>query len=1523
MAETEKGSDTKPGEPSGEQLPGSEPKKSSMKAPKEDGSTSGKKAKKKKKKKKTVEDTATHDNVGKIASEDASNKDASTGSTKKSKGASNKESNAGLAKKSKGLKKSSSKEGKSDGKAAAKKGLHPKADAEKLSGSEAKDAIKKKKTKKKKKKPVASQLPSSPVVLLQPSEPTPNAISQPYLAYPPGMVPFAAQAPINQAGAPEASSGIISRLESFFGVGEQTDASQHPTAFTAAPQVTSQLQPALFPAFQGPQMPFGAPQMMPGQPAPTGEQYALTAQQTHLMPVQPNLGQQEHAQPAFAQPTLDGRTLERQTTVDQGQGQPMLVQSMPVESMQGHIAPSHSLPSQPTGGQSSLTQPAPAEFTQGEDTHWLGDYEPVSRGRRSSLWREESPEPHRRAASASRHYQPWETRCAADTTRHIKYTAAVAEDLRIASLALRRLRYDTETERRRRDFLATELMKRAALASSEVRRASMALAAMYPEPRSAPPHAVADQDSVFDAETASPEERLHRRRPKASVKETEIPVRPAAGPGGEHKAQSVASAPSKSVHEHRMTSHLVRPHRPEQDSGHSSHPMHFSFEATSSGAAAMPAARKTTPKRSLARKSSRSSLAAVSESSTDEDSGCDMCGGLWRGLVREAPTVEESSSAQDEDVLEVGGQVTGPVKWPLSCPGSRKRSSVATVTALSAVRRGSRRRPSEKPKQEVPDEHVATVLLEERQMSPLECFPGISEVLVASIAGKGDAHVETIGDNTWNQMVLDAGADGHREMHGGHAELELGNPQLEDGYCIRGMEGMQIPVEEGDYNVEAEMWKFAESTVPMFPESGVAVLFLLACLVWMGVVMFAGGAHHNLSTTRSVTDRDRTGRSRPEDVESPLPSEPAVPWTAGPPTTPRRPAASKWLVCESAQCLAEAHRLSTLLEGEPCRNFYDYACQRVDEMPPLPTPGTASSADTRLADELEDSLLAYVRDPAHSDVAVARELLGACGTGTAQDLADFVAAYVRPTWPSSGVTNDLSVWEAAGRLLRELGVATLVSMEPVVKRTSAVALGPAQLLLRPGDDAAHKQLLSDAVRDTVAFVSPSADARTVAEDVVKVLSDLSRIQDAALTRRGPIDDTLPLSNLSAGLAALVRAASSSPRLAPSTVLLLHGVDLPSLSALVTARALPVLHYVGFRAALWVAPFVATPPDKLIMAHMLTRQPPIADKQHACSRAVGHAVPLVYLRALRGSLGPLILARMWTDQLEDRFLRSLPRLLPQPGPDAHLVARSVRDTPLARFYPARLADGKGWNTHLLALAASMANTTGQRKNTLLKVRMAAAAADRSGGWALDMRPTWLPGGALRLPPGLFGSILPLNSSLHTLQMARVAVRLYTALAALLRDIPGVFDSPVRESEQTNLRSVAECLRNDLNAMPTALKSGFPPAKGQPWALFDQAVGLALAHDNLAEMLDTRRIWGKDLRLKGLEHLSSDQLFFVYYALDNCQRSDAQAQRRLSWPLGGQERVNGPLRHWAPFAEHFGCLHGQPMVAAKRCTLLADA
>lgn len=76
--------------------------------------------------------------------------------------------------------------------------------------------------------------------------------------------------------------------------------------------------------------------------------------------------------------------------------------------------------------------------------------------------------------------------------------------------------------------------------------------------------------------------------------------------------------------------------------------------------------------------------------------------------------------------------------------------------------------------------------------------------------------------------------------------------------------------------------------------------------------------------------------------------------------------------------------------------------------------------------------------------------------------------------------------------------------------------------------------------------------------------------------------------------------------------------------------------------------------------------------------------------------------------------------------------------------------------------------------------------------------------------------------------------------------------------------------------------------------------------------------KDFRLVDM-NMTSDQLFFVYYALDNCERADSRALRRLPLRLPGRERVNVPLRHYPPFAKQFNCRPGDAMVAAKPCRL----
>lgn len=123
------------------------------------------------------------------------------------------------------------------------------------------------------------------------------------------------------------------------------------------------------------------------------------------------------------------------------------------------------------------------------------------------------------------------------------------------------------------------------------------------------------------------------------------------------------------------------------------------------------------------------------------------------------------------------------------------------------------------------------------------------------------------------------------------------------------------------------------------------------------------------------------------------------------------------------------------------------------------------------------------------------------------------------------------------------------------------------------------------------------------------------------------------------------------------------------------------------------------------------------------------------------------------------------------------------------------------------------------------------ARSSAGSALDVLPAWLPSGALRLPPGLVNASVRLNSSLRALHTARVAVRLFAALAELLRDRPTLPEEvPVSMAYEERLGRAADCLQTDLDGMPTALKSGFVH-KPVRWKLLDQTLALALAHSGL--------------------------------------------------------------------------------------------
>ncbi|KAK8760567.1 hypothetical protein V5799_028167, partial [Amblyomma americanum] len=761
-----------------------EAKRSSLKHSKdadEDGAKAKKKPKKKKKKR-AEDDAASKDNVAQI--EDAASKEG--------------DASAGKAPKKAPKNAAADKEGDADGKVkAAKKKVHPKASKEKLGESDAKDAIKGSKQKKKKKKPAAPHLPSSPVgyhprqgeeaQLLQIAQGTYPAQG----AYPvsPGMYP--------------GSPGIYPA----------------PPGMYPAP-------PGMYPAPPGMYI-AGSPPLAPGQP-PAQAQPVGAPEPANVTGLGSCLGalwgafttdEQKGASEASA-------AQQEQPSAPYPPNQTVPGYQRPTKTQESYIEPGYEELSEATYGSlppagefyGSLEQAAvrqdissqyhrrslSKDFSERKSRGLVGadfvpsvsgreDSEAASRTVRASHRRDSRTMegPHLASVSASRPPLLWDSRSPADVTQHIKYTAAVAENLRVASQALRRLQFGTAEEQRRCDFLASELMKRAALASSEVRRASMALAYMYPDPDAAgplspqaPPENIAQETATRRKQSTralsagkTPEATVHRASvslaptypgnaaagpmspqelqnegvvsPEAVLpalsKQSPRPVAAkkipgSTGPAAEDKLQRAVSAPSKypdvTITKTRSLSVLRQLGIPSETAGeHAGESTQFSFAVSSSlaGAVALPTAREASARKSL--------------SSTPEGSGCDMCGGLWRGMVPDMPSEESSSPHIDEK-----GEAM----------------------------------PEEGPKE------------------------GLSPT---PDAAAGDVAKSKIKD-----------------------EFE------------------EVAAE--DYDVEAALWEFAQTSVHLFPESGIAVFFVVACVLWLAVVVFSGSAHHMTSTTKHPSSDD-------------------------------------------------------------------------------------------------------------------------------------------------------------------------------------------------------------------------------------------------------------------------------------------------------------------------------------------------------------------------------------------------------------------------------------------------------------------------------------------------------------------------------------------------------------------------------------------------------------------------------------------------------------------------------------------
>ncbi|XP_065285959.1 uncharacterized protein [Dermacentor albipictus] len=730
-------------------------------------------------------------------------------------------------------------------------------------------------------------------------------------------------------------------------------------------------------------------------------------------------------------------------------------------------------------------------------------------------------------------------------------------------------------------------------------------------------------------------------------------------------------------------------------------------------------------------------------------------------------------------------------------------------------------------------------------------------------------------------------------------------------------------------------WKYT-----LYPESRLAIFIGLVCLIWILVVYFIVGPGYQSEHSTENSDPPRTPLTFPTAVTA----KPSLPSTV---TAARRPdeVPSNVYICSTDRCIDEGERLRRYINRQlsPCENFYQYVCSSWELKTPLRDfgQGVAISTDVLLEETIAAALSNYIRDERNFDVGLTRLLYEAClkptGNSSAFLREEVFATLPIRVWPYNGThLKSDDIWHLAGTLIRKYGIVSILDVTIGVQhgrpnRTIELSY-PRRLHIK--EDYANAEVL-ETIRSAVLEAAEEfgwlGEAESLISQVISVAQHLADIVDDSAIWEVLVwrFDEFVDSNRDIGV--FLNAVFERDVVADTTVVLRNLRPIERLQAFTsTASVIAFLNYLGFRLVVHFSP--------LLNRDRMTDLQRLAGSEHAgrvlsrdkdwllCLRLVESVQPACVSKAQamqQVATGAYTASRIWIGKLEDLFYRNLPRLAWMTERSVSVFNNVVRRFRVARFFAAsslkenhcpqpQLAEFRGRSSISLFV-----HVAGMYQRWRLR-QIGKPTRPRDYGYTLDMRSRYsVAQQAVYLPVGLVGDALPANSTLPVYQASRSAVRLYVGLLPLVYER---WDSNsysealevLNGRSASRLAQLLECLEADWMAMPRELRLGVGDvalrAAEARYPLLAQSSALALAYAAFKELLNVERVWKVDFRLQPLAHVTSEQLFFLYYALDNCERSDKPYRSRQfkAWQrLPPEYRVNLPLRHLPQFAQAFQC------------------
>ncbi|XP_049276073.1 neprilysin [Rhipicephalus sanguineus] len=758
-----------------------------------------------------------------------------------------------------------------------------------------------------------------------------------------------------------------------------------------------------------------------------------------------------------------------------------------------------------------------------------------------------------------------------------------------------------------------------------------------------------------------------------------------------------------------------------------------------------------------------------------------------------------------------------------------------------------------------------------------------------------------------------------------------------------------VAVEEPDTESKQDMdeilRELEKQTTVIYPESNLVVVIGILCILWICLLVFLTNPKYGPKPTAWPSSGFPTW-------------PPYYPGTTKPSVAPR----SNVYICSTDYCVKEGEHVAGLLSRDvsPCDNFYRYVCRHWERIMHNPAMGigVATSVDTLLQDSMHTKVLEYILDSSHDDVIEAKRLYESCvSSHTSSSITEL--RHIFSMWPPLGqwpadskvTVSEFDAWSVAARLSREFGLAALLGVEAALDKTfgkHVIELQlPQPLFFR--DDEQHKDIVSmfrGAITESAQLTQSSGMIYVLMSDVMAVFKSVAK--------RRPMFPGLEVrlvtvNNLESGVRNFLTVVFEGTLESNVTVQYRNPTyfehELNGLFREVGPRA--VMNYLGFRLLVRLAPFLPKTTNllRLHSIESLGRVLSPMTKWVLCLRAVASVLPVCVVKAharLTIASGSHLTSRAWLSQLESLFFRSS-RNYAWMDSATHRVTRfMLMRLRLARFYPQwslnrdSCAGGalppSGGPIHMLHEASRLYQNqrlvqftrhtrprdVGDAFGTLASAGTRFVVTLLAPHRARRFNPGHL---AVYVPFGIVNTTVPGNGTVFTFELSRMATRFYAGLVPALFEDGAADESALLRFTDTAVRKLdqlLDCLARDYRNLPLALREGSEDGFVDPdrarYVLLAQTAAVILAHAAFKELLHVKRIWKYDFRFAPLPDLTSEQLFFAYFARDNCECSDDAHKAHdyvINARLPPEQRVNFALRHLPAFGEAFHCSRDAPM------------